>query len=136
MLLGPLPDQLPEMASPVTPRTVSTEAIRVAMEKVLKDKDLAYVSLSEMRQQVAESLGFGSDGLECRKKEMKKLAKDFVAASQTEQEGDTISQAALATLLAEVESLDARQYVYLITLSRVHEAVLPDGRAYKDPPRP
>ena len=47
MLLGPLPDQLPEMASPVTPRTVSTEPIRVAMEKVLKDKDLAYVSLSE-----------------------------------------------------------------------------------------
>ena len=43
-----------------------------------------------------------------------------------------VEQSALQILLAETETPDAVQWVYLVTLSRVTEAALPDGRPYQD----
>lgn len=49
-----------------TPSTVTAEAIRSAVQELLQGKDLSAISLSELREQVAQKLGFASDAWSLR----------------------------------------------------------------------
>jgi len=97
----------------------------------MEGKDLEYISLGELRKQVSQKLGFFPDALDIRKKEVKKLATELIQ-SQQEACAQTPAKEMLDKLLAEEENLDARQEVYLITISHVIQATLPDGCAYAD----
>ena len=107
-----------------TPQGVDAGTLRKAVQEALVGKDLDLISLRELREQVAISLGFQADDLEPRKKEFKNLVQDIVQSMHAE-------KSPLASLLEEPEK-DGLQQVYLITMSHVLGATLPDGRSYKD----
>ena len=117
------------MAVALDPASVSAAQLRSVLTEALHGKDLGLISLSEIRKQVSQKLGFQLDALDSRRKEFKKIARDVVEALQGQQITDT---AILQELLGEAENAEARQQVYLITLARVLDAMLPDGRAYAD----
>jgi hypothetical protein len=77
-------------------------------------------------------LGFPDDGLDCRKKEIRKLTTDIVAELLSEAGLPPVIPFAQQLLDLKGEKADARQYVYLVTISRVLVAILADGRGYKD----
>lgn len=102
--------------------------LRTGLQEAIRDKDLECISVKEIRTQLAQMFGFAPDGLECRKREIKKLTADVVQGIQPH---DVVSF--LQLLLGQKgEKEDARQHVYLVTVSRVLEATLEDGRRYED----
>jgi hypothetical protein len=125
------PERSPAAAEQ-TPQSVSTEILRSALQEALQGKDLSLISLGEIRRQVACNLGFHPDLLDFRKKEIKKIARDVVQELQRQQAPAVVVKTFLEQLLEEEEKMDALQYVYLITVARVLDATLPDGRAYAD----
>ena len=114
-----------------TPENIPAGVLRDAMQEALRNKDLNCISVGEMRALLAKKFGFAATGLDCRKKELRKLTADIVqsmlcAPSQT-------TSSFLKTLLGlKGEKDDARQQIYLVTISRVLGARLEDGRAYVD----
>ena len=117
------------MAVAIDPASVSAAQLRSVLTEALHGKDLGLTSQSEVRKQVFQKLGFQLDALDSRRKEFKRIARDMLEASQGQQVPDT---AVLQELLGKAENREARQHGYLITLARVFEAVLPDGRAHAD----
>jgi len=97
------------------------------MQEALRDKDPHHISMGELRALVAQNLGFAARGLDCRKKELRKLATDIVQSLLGAQDSF------LKKLIdLKGEKSDARQQIYLVTISRVLAATLADGRAYAD----
>jgi hypothetical protein len=115
-----------------TPEAIPAECLRTSLQKVLQGKDLGCVSVGEIRKQVSVRLGFPDDGLDCRKKEIRKLTTDIVAELLSEAGLPPVIPFAQQLLDLKGEKADARQYVYLVTISRVLVAILADGRGYKD----
>ena len=111
-----------------TAQSISTEALRAALTTALEGKDLAAISLTDVRKQMAQNMGFELDAFVVRKKEIKQLATQYVKARNRGSE----AQSLLQQLLGVPEKGDASQRLYLATISRVIGATLPDGRAYKD----
>ncbi|CAK0865702.1 unnamed protein product [Prorocentrum cordatum] len=107
---------------------VETKAIRGALKAVLAGKDLKHISLRECHRQVALKLGLQEHALDQRKHEFKSLTTGVVSETQPDQG----AASPLETVLAEAEKLDSLQWVYLVTISRVLDATLPDGRQYRD----
>ncbi|CAK0814602.1 unnamed protein product, partial [Prorocentrum cordatum] len=116
------------MAIGVDADAVETKAIRDALKAVLVGKDLKRISLRERRRQVALKLGLQEHALDQRKHEFKSLTTDVVSGTQPDQD----AASPLETVLAEAEKLDSLQWVYLVTISRVLDATLPDGRQHRD----
>ncbi|CAK0871463.1 unnamed protein product [Prorocentrum cordatum] len=116
------------MAIGVDADAVETKAIRDALKAVLVGKDLKHISLRERRRQVALKLGLQEHALDQRKHEFKSLTTDVVSETQPDQD----AASPLETVLAEAEKLDSLQWVYLVTISRVLDATLPDGRQHRD----
>ena len=116
---------LAAMSAPApTPSQVDAGTLRQQMGASLVGKDPNFVSLRELREQVAIGLGFQADALDSRKSEFRKIAQEVVQ--------NLLSKTSpLALLLAEKET-DGLQRIYLITMARVLGATLPDGRSYKD----
>ena len=116
---------LAAMSAPaLTPSQVDAGTLRQQMGASLVGKDPNFVSLRELREQVAIGLGFQADALDSRKSEFRKIAQEVVQ--------NLLSKTSpLALLLAEKET-DGLQRIYLITMARVLGATLPDGRSYKD----
>lgn len=119
--------------SVLTPESLPAAAIRKVLTETLHGKDLSCISVGEIRSQVALKFGFLADGLETRKREIKKLTADVVQDLQAERGEPTTVVPFLKQLLAQTEEdVDARQSIYLVTISRVLDAELADGRQYKD----
>ncbi|CAK0899975.1 unnamed protein product [Prorocentrum cordatum] len=116
------------MAIGVDAEAVETKAIRDALKAVLVGKDLKHISLRECRRQVALKLGLQEHALDQRKHEFKSLTTKVVSETQPDQD----AASPLETVLAEAEKLDSLQWVYLVTISRVLDATLPDGRQCRD----
>ena len=107
---------------------VEAAVIRDALKAVLVGKDLKHISMRECRHQVARKLGLQEHALDTRKHEFKSLATEVVSETRPDQS----AASPLETVLAEAEKPDALQWVYLVTVSRVLDATLPDGRQYRD----
>jgi hypothetical protein len=107
-----------------TPQCVDVATLRKAVHEALVGKDLNLISLRELREKVAISLGFQADDLEPRKREFRNLVQAIVQRMLS-------GKSPLATLLDEPEE-DRLQRVYLITMSHALRATLPGGRSYKD----
>ena len=91
------------------------------------------ISLGEIRAQTAQKLGLAADGLDCRKKEIKNLLKTIACDIQREQGGPQgIKSLAEQIVEEQSENAGALQQVYLVTVSRILTASLPDGRQYRD----
>jgi len=116
-------------AATPTPTTATADALKAALSHALQGKDLNCVSLHELRQQICTHLGFPADGLEFRRKEIKKLAKEYVEAALTTAGA---SRDHLAEVLAEKELEDGLQSVYFITMSHVRVTTVEVVTAYKD----
>ncbi|CAK0851927.1 unnamed protein product, partial [Prorocentrum cordatum] len=116
------------MAIGVDAEAVETKAIRDALKAVLVGKDLKHISLRECRRQVALKLGLQEHALDQRKHEFMSLTTEVVSETQPDQD----AASPLETVLAEAEKLDSLQWVYLVTISRVLDATLPDGRQHRD----
>lgn len=110
--------------SQLTPQGVDATTLRKAIHEAIAGKDLNLVSLRELREQVATSLGFQADALDARKRELKNMIQEIV-------EGKLSAKSPVTLLLEETEK-DGLQRVYLITMSHVLGATLSDGRSYKD----
>ena len=84
----------------------------------------------EVRREVSAKLGFSEDALDVRKKEIRKMIEGLLQDMQ----GNAVdlNKKSLEQLLEQPEKNDGLQRVYLITLSRVQDATLEDGRAYAD----
>ena len=94
------------MAVAIDPASVSAAQLRSVLTEALHGKDLGLISLSEIRKQVFQKLGFQLDALDSRRKEFKKIARDVVEALQ----GQKITDAAiLQELVGEAENGEARQ---------------------------
>ncbi|CAK0825254.1 unnamed protein product [Prorocentrum cordatum] len=116
----------PVPSAGVDAEAVETKAIRDALKAVLVGKDLKHISLRECRRQVALKLGLQEHALDQRKHEFKSLTTEVVSETQPDQD----AASPLETVLAEAEKLDSLQWVYLVTISRVLDATLPDGRQH------
>jgi len=60
-------------AEPPAPAAIPADTIRAALREALQGKDLDQVSAKEIREQAASMLGLAAGGLECRKREIRKL---------------------------------------------------------------
>jgi len=112
-------------AAPVTPQSLTTEKLCSTLQETLRGKDPSTISLREVREEAATDLGFQPDALDFRKDEVDDILKELVEAIMA-------GRSALDMLVAEKEVPDARQQVYLITVSHVLAAILQDGCAYKE----
>jgi len=114
-----------------TPENIPAAVLQDAMREALRDKDLNCISVGEMRSLLAKKFGFAPNGLECRKKELRKLTADIVQSMLCTSSQKTAS---FLKMLLDLkgEKDDARQQIYLVTISRVLAARLEDGRAYAD----
>jgi adenylylsulfate kinase-like enzyme len=61
-----------------TARAVPNDVLCAALRAAMEGKDLEVLSTSQIRQEVAQKLGFAVDGLDSRKKEIKKILKALV----------------------------------------------------------
>ena len=96
----------------------------------MEETDPSIISIKECRQKVVVKLGLDAAALDARKDEFKSLATEALESWQS----DSVQQAPspLDALLSEQEPHDVLQMVYLVTISRVRGATLPDGREYKN----
>ena len=115
------------------PETVTAATLRQAFRDVLQGKDLDAFSVAEARMQVSTKLGFQPDALDGRKKEIRRLLTSLVQELRVETGGLEV-QVSLAerTIEEHKEPDQARQYVYMVTISRCRDAHLPDGRPYRN----
>ena len=121
------------VADRLAPETLSADVLRATLREALQGKDLATISLGEIRAQTAQKLGLAADGLDCRKKEIKNLLKTIACDIQREQGGPQgIKSLAEQIVEEQSENAGALQQVYLVTVSRILTASLPDGRQYRD----
>ena len=115
-----------------SPETVTAATLRQAFRDVLQGKDLDAFSVVEARIQVSTKLGFRPDALDGRKKEIRRLLTSLVQELRVDTGGLEV-QVSLAerTIEEHKEHDQARQEVYMGTISRCRDAHLPDGRPYR-----
>ena len=117
----------------LTPESLSADAIRDALKAAIEGKDLDLISVGEIRVQIAGTFGFPGDAFEMRKKEIRKILKALVQDIKRAA-GEEVVVISLAQQIVEQQhEVDtARQEIYLVTISRIRAATLPNGIQYQD----
>ncbi|CAK0909407.1 unnamed protein product [Prorocentrum cordatum] len=98
---------------------------------------LDYFLWAEVNRRMAEQSAPANESQSAYKARLRRVAmgipKSVIrAAVVSETQPDQDAASPLETVLAEAEKLDSLQWVYLVTISRVLDATLPDGRQYRD----
>lgn len=111
----------------------TADALRDALRQAMSGRDLSTVSVREIRSEVSVQFGLGPDGLDARKQEIGELTKELVQERQRST-GGVVGTKPLVEQVLDLrgEQAGSIQRVYLITISRVLDALLPDGSEYKD----
>ncbi|CAK0878955.1 unnamed protein product [Prorocentrum cordatum] len=98
---------------------------------------LDYFLWAEVNRRMAEQSAPANESQSAYKARLRRVAMSIPksvirAAVVSETQPDQDAASPLETVLAEAEKPDSLQWVYLVTISRVLDATLPDGRQYRD----
>ena len=111
---------------------ISTESLMAAVREAVQGQDLDIVSIREIRAKVSEKFGLPADGLDVRAEELKQMMTTIVQEIKTPDELRELLVSVAQRSIELPEKLDALQCLYLITITRIRAATLPDGREYRD----
>ena len=102
-----------------------------AVREAVQGQDLDIVSIREIRAKVSEKFGLPADGLDVRAEELKQMMTTIVEEIKTPDELRELLVSVAQRSLELPEKLDALQWLYLITISRIRAATSRAAAAFR-----